>query len=442
MVTSTSASVTYHEPDEQFESNLHKYGAGVKNWEQDQYMRFTMADTQLFHYYAKITPDPTNKMPLKVVNTLDISKIMVDDVIPGKKISMYNLMRDRASVDSYVIINKKGEIVAEDYWNNSTKKTNHHLMSANKSFSAMAAFIVADMGFFKLSDPAGKWLEELEGTPWADIPLQYYADMTSGMDKLLDLSNKWGMPGGATWDTSMSSALGYSGLVKRDGKLLPPLDNQGDLRCFSDYLYKFAHTRKPAWKAGYAYQYRGLNTEILALVAERTTGLNLAEMMDKYVWSKGGFQYPATFFVNQKHESLASGSMNCSARDFAIGSWLMANGGKNWKGEQVVPQGFIYAINKGDKVVREAFPKVSYEAKLAPHAFYKNQWRTITNNKTGRSISVMVGVNGQWSGFDHTTGNAIAVFSAYREHTGAAFGQLYIWEILMPLFDKLAENNL
>ena len=445
MASSASAAVTYHEPEKQFEQNLHKYGTGVTNWEESRFMRFTMADTQLFHYYAKITPDPANKMPLKVVNTLDISKIMVDDVIPGKKITMYNLMRDRSSIDSYVLMNKKGEIVAEDYWSNTSMETNHHLMSAHKSFSSMVAYIVADKGFFKPTDPAGKWVKELEGTPWADIALQDYADMNSGMQTMLGSRkgyHNWGMPDGSTWDSSMSAATGYSGLFHRDGQLLPPLDNQGDLRSFSDYLYKFAHTVKPDWEAGYAYQYRGLNTEILALAAERAAGVNLAEMMDQYLWSKGGFNYPMSLFVNQVHDSLASGSMNCANRDFAIGSWLMANGGKNWKGEQVVPKGYIEQILNGNKRVKDAFPRVSYEKHLAPHAFYTNQWRTITDDKTGRTISVMVGVNGQWSAFDHKTGNVVAVFGSYREHTGTAFGQLYIWDVIMPLFEKMEQDKL
>jgi len=438
------ASVTYEVPSKQFEKNLHKYGTGVENWEESKYMRLTMADTQLFHYYAKITPPQANKMPLKVTNTFDISKMMVDDVIPGKKISMYNLMRDRASVDSYVMMNKKGEIVAEDYWSNTSKETNHHLMSAHKSFSSMAAYIVADQGFFKTTDNAGKWVKELKGTPWAKIAIQDYADMNSGMQTVLGSRkgyHNWGMPDGSTWDSSMSAATGYSGLFMRNGQLLPPVDNQGDLRSFSDYLTKFATTVKPDWEAGYAYQYRGLNTEILALSAERSVGMNLAEMMDKYLWSKGGFQYPMSLFVNQVHDSLASGSMNCSNRDFAIGSWLMVNDGKNWKGEQVVPKAYIEQIKKGDKRVKDAFPRVSYEKHLAPHAFYKNQWRTITDDKTGRTFSTMIGVNGQFSAFDHKTGNVIALFGSYREHTGTAYGQLYLWEILFKLFDEMEREG-
>jgi CubicO group peptidase (beta-lactamase class C family) len=148
-----------------------------------------------------------------------------------------------------------------------------------------------------------------------------------------------------------------------------------------------------------------------------------------------------SLFVNQVHDSLAAGSMNCSNRDFAIGSWLMVNDGKNWKGEQVVPKKYIEQIKKGDQRVKDAFPRVSYEHHLASDAFYKNQWRTITDDKTGRTFSTMIGVNGQFSAFDHKTGNVIATFGSYREHTGTAYGQLYLWDILFKLFDELEKQG-
>jgi len=435
------ADVTYHEPDQQYEKNMHRYGTGIKNWERAEFMRFTMADSYLFHYYAKVTADKNNKMSLKVSNTLDITKMMFDDIVPNEKISLYNIMRDRASVQSYVVMNAAGEIVAEDYWSNTNQKTKHHLMSANKSFSSMVAYIVADKGFFKLSDKAGKWVEELRGTPWADITLQEYSDMTSGIGTLLSSANGWGMPGGSTWDSCMSTAGGYNGLIKRDGKLLPPIDDKGDLRTLSDYVTKFAHNVKPTYKAGTTYEYRGLNTEILALAAERATGLNLSELMDKYLWSKGGFNSFMTMYVNQKHESLAAGSMNCTNRDFAIGSWIMGHGGKNWKGEQVIPEHFIEQIKNGDQKVKDAWAKVSYEHLLAPNAFYKNQWRTITDDRTGRTISVMVGVNGQLSAFDHKTGNVVALFGAYRTPTGQAMVNLYLFDIIFPILNKMDEGK-
>ena len=141
--------------------------------------------------------------------------------------------------------------------------------------------------------------------------------------------------------------------------------------------------------------------------------------------------------LHQEHESAASGSMNCTIRDLAIGSYLMVNGGKNWKGEQVFPAAYVKEVIEGDAVVKAAWPKASYEYKLVPDAFYKNQWRTLSDPNTGRRMSMMVGANGQYSAFDHQTGNIVAIQGAYRSPTGQAYVQLYMFDIISNIFDEL-----
>ncbi|USD68263.1 serine hydrolase [Vibrio sp. SCSIO 43136] len=435
--------VSYYEPNPQMDANLERYGISVENWEFNANQRFTMADSHLNHYHAVV---PTKEvMPLTFVGGMDISQIKRPDVIPGKEISLYNVMRDRASIQSYVILNKQGQIIAEDYWSNTDKDTKHHLMSAHKSFSSMLFAIAEQEGFLKRTDKAGQWIPEFEGTPWAEIELQHYADMTAGIDQMYftrEGYHNWGMPDGVTsWDSAMSTVVGYNGLVEKDGKLRPPADALGDISSFGEYLRAFALKAKPAWEPGVAYQYRDLNTEIIARAFENATEMNLAEIFEKYLWTKGGFQQSMTLYVNQDKESLASGSMNTTARDFAIGSYLMANDGKNWKGEQVIPLSYIQEIKYGDDLVKAAWPKVSYEYMLAPQAFYKNQWRTITHPESGRTLSMMIGVNGQWSAFDHETGASIATFGAMREHTGLRYVQLYLFDILFPLFDEIAKKQ-
>ena len=443
VTTASFAEVTYHNPDKQFEQNLNAYGAGVANWEEARLTQFTMADAHLYHYWAGISA-PADKMPLKVIGGLDISKIMLDDVKPGHKISLYDVMRDRASIQNFVVMNKRGEIIAEDYWNGTDKETKNHLMSAHKSFTSMAFYIAEEKGFLKASDPVGKYVPEFKGTPWENIPLQNFADMTSG---LIDLppsreNYHWGSLGEGTtgsWSSAMPSVMGYNGLVKKDGHLVPPADAQGNLETFSDYIKIIAKTIKPSYKPGEVYEYKGFNTEILGVAIARSSGMNLAEFFDKYLWSKGGFNSDLALFVNQAHESAASGSANMTARDFAIGSYLMVNDGKNFKGEQILPKSYVDAVKYGDDTVKAAWDKVSYEKNLFPKAFYKNQWRTITlPGKDGeRIVSAAIGVNGQTSMFDHKTGNIIAITAAFREPSGQAPGNLFFYQIATVIFDNL-----
>ncbi len=445
-VFGANAAVTYHEPSAQMIQNLERYQTGPANWEEAKNMRFTMADAHLFHYHATVHPGE-NKMPLKVLNTFDPSQMMVNDIIPSRKISMYNVMRDRASIQSYVIMNKKGEILSEDYWSNTNLKTQHHIMSAHKSFTSMLAFAVADAGYFKMSDPIGNWVPEMKGTKFENISIQNFADMTAGvwdLPKSREGYHNWGMTGLTTgsWDSGMAVSVGYNGLVKqKDGSLVPPPDAYGQLNNFSDWLKVFAKEVQPSGKPGDFYAYRDVNTEMLGRVVVAATKMPYAEAFDKFIWSKGGFNSDVSFFINQEKESAAAGSMNVTARDFAIGSYLMVNDGKNFKGEQVIPKAYIEAVRNGDDVVKNAWAQREYEALVYPQAFYKNQWRTVTDPVTGKTFSTMIGVNGNFSAFDHETGNIIALQGAYREPTGYAYVQVYVREVIQPIFAELAKQK-
>ena len=439
------AKTTYHEPDRAMISNLEPYQVTVREWEEAKNMRFVMADTHLFHTYA--TVHPSDPMPLNLVGGFDPKLMMVDDIRPNKKISMYNVMRDRAAIQSYVIMNKRGEILSEDYWSNTEPTTQHHVMSAHKSFSSMLAFAAAEAGHFKMSDPIGKYVPEMGGTKFENISIQHFSDMTAGiwdLPKSRDNYHNWGMAGLTlgSWDSHMAVAVGYNGLVKnKDGEMVPPPDAYGQLNNFSEWLTMFVSEVEPDGEPGDFYAYRDVNTEMLGRVVVNTTGMPYAEAFDKFIWSKGGFNNDVSFFINQEKESAASGSMNVCARDFAIGSFLMVNDGKNWKGDQVIPKSYVDAVKEGDEIVREAWAKREYEANVYPQAFYKNQWRTVTDPETGRTFSTMIGVNGNYSAFDHETGNIIALQGAYREPTGFAYVQVYVRDIIQPIFDKLAADQ-
>lgn len=445
LATSAYAGVTYHEPNQEMLKNLSRYQVSPANWEEAKNMRFTMADAQLFHHHSVVTPDGKIKMPLKNIGTFDPARMMVDDIRPGKKISMYNVMRDRAAIQSYVIMNKDGEILSEDYWSNTEETTNHHIMSAHKSFTSMLAFAVAEAGYFKMSDPIGKYVPVFKGTKFENVAIQHFSDMTAGvwdLPKSRENYHNWGMTGltAGSWDSGMAVSVGYNGLVKqKDGSFLPPKDAYGQLNNFSEWLKVFAKVVKPSAAPGEFYAYRDVNTEMLGLVVVRTTKMPYSEAFDKFIWQKGGFNYPVSFFVNQEKESASAGSMNVTARDFAIGSYLMVNGGKNWKDEQVIPKSYIDAVKNGDSVVKRAWGQREYEAKIIPQAFYKNQWRTVTDPKTGKTLSTMIGVNGNFSAFDHETGNIIAVQGAYREPTGYAYIEVYVKEVIQPIFNELAK---
>ncbi len=437
--------VTYHDPDAQMETSLNFYGAGVENWEEQRLVHLTMADAHLYHHWAQLHHDPDNAMPLEVIGGFDPETIMLDDVIPGRTISLYDVMRDRANIQNYVVMNRDGQILGEDYWNGTDENTLNHLMSATKSFSSMATFIAEDDGLINLDDPVGKYISEVEGTEWADIPLHYFSDMTAGALSIPKNREGYhwaalGAGADGSWDSSMPSSLAYNGHVEKDGELIPRPDAHGEINSFSEYLTKvYLPQIKPGAAPGEVYDYRDINTELLGLAVVRASGMPFPEYVESRLWQRGGFNSDAAMYVNVAKDAAASGALNMTARDFAIGSYLMVNGGKNFKGEQVLPQKYVDQVMNGDDEVRAAWPKKSYEALIMKNAFYKNQWRTV--DYKGRKFSTMIGVNGQYSAFDHKTGTIVAMTGAYREPSGLTMVMLYVDQIMMTIFNALDQKE-
>ncbi len=436
-----ASAVTYHDPDPQMEANLNFYGAGVANWEEQRFVQFTMADAHLYHHWAQVHNDPENAMPIEVLNSFDTATVMLPDVIPSREISLYDVMRDRASIQNYVIMNRDGQIIAEDYWNGTDENTLNHIMSSGKSFTSMTLFIAEAEGMLSLDEPISKYVSELKGSEWAEIPIRYFSDMTSGaLDTVPSREgyhwNTLGVGASGSWDSAMAAVMGYNGLVEKDGELIPRPDAYGEINSFSEYLTEvFVPRIKPEAKPGEVYDYRDINSELIGLAVVRASGMPMPEFMEKYLWKKGGFFSDMAMYVNQNKEAMSAGSANVTARDFAIGSLLMANGGKNFKGEQVLPAKYVEQVMEGDDEVRAAWSKKSYEAQIMPTAFYKNQWRTVEYK--GRKFSTMIGVNGQYSAFDHKTGNVVALTGAYREPSGLPMVMLYVDQIITTIFDEL-----
>ena len=416
--------VTYHEPDPKIEEGLNRFGAGVRNWEQQHLGAFTYPDAHLYHKYALV--ETKLKRPLKVDKQLDLTKI---EIFAGNQtMDLYSFMRDRANIHNYVVMKKDGTIIGEDYWNGTNSKTKNHLMSASKSFSAIVAAIAAEKGFFKYTDPVDQWISELKGSPLEGVPVQYFADMRAGVrtiDAEYDDENNyhWSMGEWSTWDWAMALASGYNGFdVDEDGNQINRMTAHGRLDGIEDFIEVLGKKVKLGNKPGEGYNYKCVNTEILGLVAERAiaknTGQSFLEFMETDFWQKAGFQDSVALYLDLNHKRTAySGGFNMTSRDFALANNLMANGGKNHLGEQIIPNWFVDEVRDGNDAVKKAWKwKDNQEQVADPDGFYTQQFRTVHIN--GRKISAMVGVNGQYNVIDWKTGNTLAMNSSFGKPSG------------------------
>lgn len=117
------------------------------------------------------------------------------------------------------------------------------------------------------------------------------------------------------------------------------------------------------------FEYRSVNTQLLAMILENATGKKVQNYLIEKLWLPLGMEYPASWNIDdEKHNTVrAFCCINAAARDFAKFGRLFLQKGK-WNGHQIISDSWIYkSTNKDTFNVYEG---------------YKNQWWS------GKSIDV------------------------------------------------------
>jgi len=97
--------------------------------------------------------------------------------------------------------------------------------------------------------------------------------------------------------------------------------------------------------------YISSDTQVLAMVLSRAAKVPLAEFVEKYLWSRVGFEASATWCMDNERDrtELAFGILSATTRDYARLGWLMLNGGLSpATGERVVSDAWVRAATTPD----------------------------------------------------------------------------------------------
>ncbi len=111
-----------------------------------------------------------------------------------------------------------------------------------------------------------------------------------------------------------------------------------------------------ARKHGEAFEYRSIETDVLAFVLERATGRRLAQLVSEEIWQKIGAEESACFTVDPAGYALADGGFNATLRDYARFGMLHLTPG-------LVPAAWAQAIrtrNEAEFTAEERMPGGGY----------------------------------------------------------------------------------
>ena len=99
----------------------------------------------------------------------------------------------------------------------------------------------------------------------------------------------------------------------------------------------------PIFKPGDHFEYSNINTQLLAMILERATGMTVSKYLQEKIWKPIGMESPATWSLSNSGPDgieKAFCCLNARASDFAKFGRLYLNHG-NWNGKQIIPKSWI-----------------------------------------------------------------------------------------------------
>jgi len=356
--------------------------AKLDNWRTTPYSKWS------FHHVREIVPSAEIKnnnqviVPLseniKTFANLNISKIM-----------------DETETDA-IVITKDNDILFEKYNNKMTESSPHILFSVSKSILGLLVGSLVESKELKEDDLVIKYIPELDGTAYSDATIRDLLDMRVGVKFDEDY-------------TAVSGPI-VNYRYAANWNPVPEGVEAGDLRSFMSSL-----TERDG-KHGGRFHYVSPNTDLMAWVCERATGVRYAELLSERLWTPIGAEYSGYITVDRIGSARAAGGVCFTARDLARVGLLVANGGY-YNGKQIIPKNWIDDIieNGSDDAWKNRNGMDEF-GNMPMH--YRSFWYV---QKDGDPLIHGLGIHGQYLFIDPKLNLSISWFSSDNDATGSSY---------------------
>lgn len=249
-----------------------------------------------------LTPsaDPVNLIseprPLDVTYTVDGKNYTLDDYL-------------NRTTQGFVVLDGD-KIVKEWYSFGNSKDTLFQSWSMAKSFTSDAIGIALGEGKIRsLEDKVTDYVPELAGSGYGDVSLHNLLRMSSGIQ----------------WNETLDDIPLHLGVS---------LGLQSTLG--------FAKVRTRAWEPGSQFNYASMDTAVLALVLQRSTGVPYFQYLQDKIWGPAGMASGAYLGNDHHGNNLGYCCVYATDRDFARFGKMMLDGGVV-HGREVVPASWVSA---------------------------------------------------------------------------------------------------
>ncbi|MBN4051184.1 serine hydrolase [bacterium AH-315-M05] len=209
---------------------------------------------------------------------------------------------------AYLIV-KDDSIRFEQYWDGYSEDSYTNSFSMAKSIVSILVGVAIDEGKIKSVDQSvGDFLESYQEGDRAKLTIKHLLTMSSGMNFEESYKSPFDFPAESYFGSDLRKLVSEYDVVEEPGRV---------------------------------FEYLSGNTQLLAFVLEKATGVKVSEYASEKLWKPIGAKNPARWSLDHENgDEKAYCCFNSNTRDFARIGQLYLNKG-NWKGRQIVSEDYV-----------------------------------------------------------------------------------------------------
>jgi len=274
----------------------------LNNWDLPPFNRWSFLSMRSLFPTADVKSDCSRTKPLPVAKQ-ELSSVGFTDQ-QGDKTTISEFI-DNTYTDGLLVLHR-GSIITENYYNEMLTNTPHLSQSVSKSIVGCLAGILIDQHILDVEAPLIEYVPELSDCGYKDAKLGHALSMTSGVQ----FSEDYNDPDSDM--TRIDIACGWR-----------PVPEGNEQPTIYDVILSLPKIREH----GEIFNYRSVETDVVAWAIERATEKSLSELVGELIWQKIGAEHDAFFTVDKAATAIASGGFNATLRDYARFGLMMQNNG-------------------------------------------------------------------------------------------------------------------
>ena len=306
--------------DTPFETAFERSDITLLNWQHWPYSRYASHHPREFIPMATIHSDPEAPALKKLDNdpfNLVALKVSVDE---QEDVLLPDLLTS-IQMKGFAVMHG-GEIVFETYDQGMQEHDIQVLQSTSKTFTGMLIHKLANDGLLNLGANVDAYLPDLNASVFDDSTLQHMLDMQVGFP-----------------DFGSYHKAGDYGYMSEVHMGLKPKVLGVEHRSILSFIQQFG---KPVFAPGTEFSYNDMNTQVLAMVAERVTGKRYNQLIEEPFWRPLSARYDGAVAIDDDGNAGASWGMAVTLRDAARFAQMMLERG-SYEGRRIIPESYFQA---------------------------------------------------------------------------------------------------